>query len=94
MKLSLGEYLREKREERGIGLREMARRVKYTPSYLCDLERDLRRPSPECARRLAHTLKCDADYILLLSGQVPDDVAGILRDHPDELRRLRALSVA
>lgn len=41
---SFGEFIAKKREEKGITLREMARRLNITPPYLSDIEKDRRYP--------------------------------------------------
>jgi DNA-binding transcriptional regulator YiaG len=41
----IGAKLREHRERAGISLREVARRVKFTASYVSDVEQNRRRPT-------------------------------------------------
>ena len=41
---SFGEFISNKRQEKKIGLREMARLLKITPPYLSDIEKDRRNP--------------------------------------------------
>lgn len=41
---SFGEFIASKREEKKITLREMARLLKITPSYLSDIEKNRRNP--------------------------------------------------
>ena len=43
----LGAALRAFREEHGLGLREMSRKIGLSPSYLSDLEHDRRAVSAE-----------------------------------------------
>ena len=51
---SLGEQVRRARGD--LGLREVARRIGITPSYLCDIEHDRRRPSDATWKRLVLAL--------------------------------------
>ena len=51
---SLGEQVRRARSD--LGLREVARRIGITPSYLCDIEHDRRRPSAATWKRIVLAL--------------------------------------
>lgn len=53
---NLGQRIRERRQEKGLGLRETARLTKVTPSYLCDIEKGSRNPSDELLKKLSETL--------------------------------------
>lgn len=89
MKSTLGEHLREKRQARGLGLREMARRIEYTPSYLSKVERDKEKPSEELLVLLARHLGESSDELLLLAGRVPSDIARLLMKNPEWIVELR-----
>lgn len=41
-----GAWLRERRKAAGLTLREMARRLDFTPAYICDVEKNRRHCSP------------------------------------------------
>lgn len=86
-----GNYLREKRAAKRFGLREAARRIHISPSYLCDIENGLRRPAPAVLARLASELGEDFDALRLRAGIVPDDVLRQLKAHPERLAKVRAL---
>jgi transcriptional regulator with XRE-family HTH domain len=58
---SIGERLRELRQARGIGVRELARRVDITPSMLSQLERGTTKPSVGTLFRLAAALETTTD---------------------------------
>lgn len=90
--MPLGEYLRERREAKKIGLREMARRVKLSPSYLSKVEHNDRQPRFETVVALAHRLGEDADAILLIAGYVPADVLEMLQRDPGLLGLIRQKS--
>lgn len=75
----LGPMLGEARLRCGFRLREFARMVGLSPSYVVGLEAGLRCPSRSVAERLADALDLTAEErVLLLSAAVSD--AG--RDHP------------
>jgi len=65
----LGTTLRNTRNAKGIGLRQLARRIKKSPALLTRLECDDEIPAilPETLRAIAHELEMDADKLLLLA---------------------------
>lgn len=72
----LGEAMRGAREARGIGLRELARRIDKSPTLLVMLEKNDPAPgvSEETLRGIARELSLNADHLLTLAGKTPDDV--------------------
>ena len=65
---------------RGYGLRELARRVGISATYLSRIEtgEERRPPSEEALTALARDLAADPDELLALAGRVPADVIDIL----------------
>jgi transcriptional regulator with XRE-family HTH domain len=72
----LGEVVRMAREDRGIGLRDLARRIDKSPTLLVMLEKNDPAPgvSEETLRGIARELSLNADHLLTLAGKTPDDV--------------------
>ena len=72
----LGQFIRSAREARGVGLREMARRIGKSPTLLVMLEKNDEAPgvSEETLRGIAEVLALSADHLLTLAGKTPDDV--------------------
>jgi transcriptional regulator with XRE-family HTH domain len=94
-----GELVRGKRMEREIGLREMAKMIGVSPTYLSKVERDeFPPPAEDKVRKIAELLYCDADELLALAGRVSSDLSEIIKQHPREmaalLRTTRGLSAA
>jgi HTH-type transcriptional regulator, competence development regulator len=81
--------LREIRAQRGVSVREVARKVGVNPSYVSRVERGEKQASPAFRRRLAEHYEVPSDDLELAAGDVPTDIAAILRDHPELLRELR-----
>lgn len=54
-----GRAVRTERERRGIGLRQLARRVKCSPAFLSDMERGNRSWQGPVARRVLTTLNIE-----------------------------------
>lgn len=79
---TLGVVLRSAREAKRTSLREAARSVGISPSYLSDLERDLRIPSEEVLAKLAALLSLDLENLIPLTGRLGGKAERYLRDHP------------
>jgi len=75
--------------KQGRTLRDAALEIGVAPSQLSRVERGERTAGDEAISRLSAYYKVPADVIILAQGQVPADIVTILRNHPDELARLR-----
>jgi len=73
MPSELGKFIRAKRTELGIGLREMARLIEKSAPFLTELELDddPARASEETLRGLARVLKVDPDLLFALANRLP-----------------------
>jgi transcriptional regulator with XRE-family HTH domain len=90
--MSLGEFIRRTRLERGMRLRELARRLDVTPSYVSDIENDRRTPSEDVLRRIADVLDLDLDELLARSGRIGSDAERYLRRTPTATTLFRRIS--
>ena len=87
--VKFGAFIRREREEREIGLREMAKKIGVSPTYLSKVERDEIPPAAEDkVRRIAEIFDIDVDELLALAGKVSSDLSEIIREHPRELAAL------
>lgn len=86
---STANLLRELRREQGRSLRSAAADIGVAPSQLSRLERGQRGIAPEMSERLSAYYGVPAELIHLAQGDVPADIAQILRAHPEEVDRLR-----
>ena len=84
-----GAFIRREREAREIGLRQMAKMIKVSPTYLSKVERE-QAPSPveDRVRAIATILECDPDALVAMAGRVPADLADIIRRRPVEMSAL------
>ena len=84
-----GAFIRREREAREIGLRQMAKMIKVSPTYLSKVERE-QAPSPveDRVRAIATILECDPDELVAMAGRVPADLAAIIRRRPVEMSAL------
>lgn len=77
MPSELGKFIRASREDQGIGLRELAREIDKSPSFLVGLETGEGKPSASegTLRRIASVLGLSPDRLITLAGKVPADAA-------------------
>lgn len=84
-----GAFIRRKREAQEIGLREMAKKIGVSPTYMSKVERDeFTPPTEDKVRAIANILECDPDELLAMAGRVPSDLADIIKRHPVEMSAL------
>jgi len=84
-----GQFVRRRREAREIGLREMAKMIGVSPTYLSKIERDeFPPPAEDRVRAIAKIIECDADELLARAGRVSTDISDIIKRRPIELAAL------
>jgi transcriptional regulator with XRE-family HTH domain len=84
-----GAFVRREREARDIGLREMAKMVGVSPTYLSKVERDeFSPPAEDKVRKIAEIIGCDVDELLARAGRVSSDLSEIIKQHPREMAAL------
>ena len=100
MENAFGCFLTQKRKERGITLREFARRVGVSPEYICNIEKSRRAaPAQEILEKISNVLMLSKDdtekmYDLAVHSKntdnaVPEDLTGFLSDNRVVLTALR-----
>lgn len=89
VEVRFGALIRGAREDREIGLREMAKKIGVSPTYLSKIERDeFPPPVEDRVRQIAEILGLDVDELLALAGRVSTDLADIIREQPREMAAL------
>lgn len=93
-----GAFVRRRREEKEIGLREMAKMIGVSPTYVSKVERDeLPPPAEDKVKLIAAIIGCDVDELLARAGKVATDLSDIIKRNPVEvaalLRTTKELSV-
>src|SRR5437773_12487807 len=84
-----GEFVRREPEAKEIGLREMAKKIGVSPTYLSKVERDeFPPPAEDKVRAIANIIKCDTDDLLARAGRVSTDITDIIKRDPVELAAL------
>ena len=88
-KEKFGAFIRQKRQARKLGLREMAKMIGISPTYLSKCERDeFNPPAEDKVRQIATIFGCDADDLLARANRVSTDITDIIKHHPVELTAL------
>ena len=73
---SIGEYIREQREQAKISMRQLAQTAGVSNPYLSQIERGLRKPSADILQQIAKGLRISAEALYVQ--------AGILEDRPGD----------
>src|SRR5580693_5091566 len=71
---SIGDYIREQREQVRISMRQLAQQAGVSNPYLSQIERGLRKPSADILQQIAKGLRISAEALYVQ--------AGILEDRP------------
>lgn len=92
-----GQFIRDSREELKITLRQLARDVEVSPTYLSQIEQgNFAPPSEEKIKLLAKHLKLDEDKLMAMADKIPSDLKPIFTEQPkpvaDFLRTAQGLS--
>jgi HTH-type transcriptional regulator, competence development regulator len=78
-----GATIRNLREGRRIGLRQFARMIGVSATYLSKIERgELPPPAEDRVKEIARLLDQDADELLALAGKVASDLNEIILTRP------------
>ena len=82
--MAFGNYIRRKREDAGIPLREFAQRIDISPAYWSRIEREMEKPpKDDLIERAARVLGLDLDEVFVEASRLPPDMqrdmAGVVR---------------
>src|SRR5438093_13569616 len=89
---SLGDIIRDARVAADISLRELAKKLSITASYISDIENNHRIPSEEVLRGIAETFDLPFDRLMALAGRVGDVAERYLKQHPSAGALFRRIS--
>lgn len=79
---TLGEFIRQKRVDSKLTLREFARRLGLTASYVSDIENDRRAPSEDVLTKIGQELGVPADELIARAGRLATGTQRYLREVP------------
>ena len=76
---AFGKEVRRLRLARAAGLRQFAKSVGMSPTYLSKVERgDFPPPAEAVVKAIARMLEQDSDRMMVLAGRIPSDVQAML----------------
>jgi transcriptional regulator with XRE-family HTH domain len=75
-----GAFIRRERKGKEIGLREIAKMIGVSPTYLSKVERDeFPPPAEDKVRAIARIIACDTDDLLARAARVSTDITDIIK---------------
>src|SRR6476620_7170431 len=77
-----GAFIRREREAKGLSLRDMAKKVKVSPTFLSKVETEDWKPGEDKLRKIAEVIGCDPDDLLARAGRVPTELSEIIKQSP------------
>lgn len=93
MEKSLGRYLRECRQKKGLSLREMFERAHFHSTYLSKIENDHMPPGVDVLNAYIRHCGADRDTVYLASDRMPPDILPLVKADPSLLDALRRREV-
>ena len=69
---SIGDYIREQREQARISMRQLAQQAGVSNPYLSQIERGLRKPSADILQQIAKGLRISAEALYVQAGILDD----------------------
>jgi HTH-type transcriptional regulator, competence development regulator len=86
--MGFGRYIRAKREEANIPLREFAQRIDISPAYWSRIEREMEKaPRDDLMQRAAEVLGLDPDEVFIEASRLPPDMQRDVRGVVHAYRR-------
>ena len=79
---TLGNFIRRERMAQGIGLREMARLIGVSSTFVQKVETKNWKPGEEKLLRISQVLECDPDHLLKLAGKIATNLQNIIFEDP------------
>ena len=89
---SVGQAIRDRRMEKELGLRELARLIDIAPSYLSDIENDRRVPASSVMEAIAKELGLSYDALMALAGRLDEQTENYLKRQPQAAVLFRKIS--
>ena len=79
----IGPYIRKRRDELDLSLREFAKKLDCSPAFISDIELGRRHPSDEVLAEMARVLKVKVEDLRAMDVRAPiDDIKRITLDDP------------
>jgi transcriptional regulator with XRE-family HTH domain len=79
----IGPYIRKRRDEMDLSLREFAKKLDCSPAFISDIELGRRHPSDEVLNDIAHVLKVNVAELRAMDVRPPiDDIKRLTQNDP------------
>jgi transcriptional regulator with XRE-family HTH domain len=79
----IGPYIRRRRDELDLSLRELAKRLDCSPAFISDIELGRRHPSDKVLSEIARILKVKVEELREMDVRAPiDEIKRITQDDP------------
>jgi transcriptional regulator with XRE-family HTH domain len=79
----IGPYIRRRRDELDLSLRELARKIDCSPAFISDIELGRRHPSDKVLTEMARVLKVKVEALREMDVRAPiDEIKRITQDDP------------
>lgn len=79
----IGPFIRKRRDELDLSLRELAKKLDCSPAFISDIELGRRHPSEKVLVEIAKILKVKADDLRKIDVRPPiDDIKRVTQDDP------------
>jgi transcriptional regulator with XRE-family HTH domain len=79
----IGPYIRKRRDELDLSLRELAKKLDCSPAFICDIELGRRHPSEKVLAEIARILKVKLEELREMDVRAPiEDIKRITQDDP------------
>jgi transcriptional regulator with XRE-family HTH domain len=89
--MTFGEYIRQWREEHGVGLRQFAKAIRVSPTFVSKMERGIGPlPGEATIHKMAEVMGENPDELLAQADKVAADVLDIIIKEPAYAHFLRA----
>lgn len=94
--MTFGERIRELRQVKNLTLRDLAKKVRVTFTYLSKIENQKlsfgEYPSDDLIVKLARVLDADPDELLLLAEKISEAIRKRVLERPDVFRKMATLN--
>ena len=77
-----GAFIRREREAKGLSLRDVAKKIKVSPTFLSKVETEDWKPGEEKLRKIAEVIGCNPDDLMARAGRVPAELSEIIKQSP------------
>jgi transcriptional regulator with XRE-family HTH domain len=79
----IGPYIRRRRDELDMSLRELAKKLDCSPAFISDIELGRRHPSDKVLTEIARVLKIKVEHLRGMDVRAPiDEIKRITQDDP------------